>query len=53
MSVATGTLDYTEACRFGKETILSRMLQVKKRFQLNDGMMAEDAGRFVLWIPRG
>ena len=25
MYVATGTLDYTEACRFGKETILSRM----------------------------
>ena len=36
--------DFTETCRFGKETMLSRMFQVMERFQLNDCMVAEDAG---------
>ena len=36
--------DFTETCRFGKETMLSRMFQVIERFQLNNCMVAEDAG---------
>lgn len=36
--------DFTETCRFGKETTLSRMFQVMERFQLNNCMVAEDAG---------
>ena len=36
--------DFTETCRFGKETMLSRMFQVMERFQLNNCMVAEDAG---------
>ena len=35
--------DFTETCRFGKETMLSRMFQVMERFQLNNCMVAEDA----------
>ncbi len=44
MYVPAGTSDFTEACRFGKETMLSRMFQVMKRFQLNDSIVAEDEG---------
>ena len=36
--------DFTETCRFGKETMLSRMFQVMERFQLNNCMVAEDGG---------
>ena len=36
--------DFTETCRFGKETVLSRMFQVMERFQFNNYMVAEDAG---------
>ncbi len=38
------TSDFTKTCRFGKETMLSRMFQVMKRFQLNDGIAGEDVG---------
>ena len=34
--------DFTETCRFGKETMLSRMFQVMERFQLNNCMVAEE-----------
>ena len=36
--------DFTETCRFGKDTMLSRMFQVMENFQLNGYMVAEDAG---------
>ena len=36
--------DFTEMCRFRMETMLLRMFQIIKSFQLNDGMGAEDAG---------
>lgn len=34
--------DFTETCRYGKDTMLSRMFQVMERFQLNECMVAED-----------
>jgi len=36
--------DFTEICRFGKDTMLSRMFQVMDKFQLNGCMVAEDTG---------
>ncbi len=34
--------DFTKTCRYGKDTMLSRMFQVIERFQLNECMVAED-----------
>lgn len=34
--------DFTETCRFGKDTMLSRMFQVMENFQLGGCMVAED-----------
>ena len=34
--------DFTETCRYGEDTMLSRMFQVMERFQLNECMVAED-----------
>lgn len=36
--------DFTEICRFGKDTILSRMFQVMENFQLGGCMVAEGTG---------
>lgn len=36
--------DFTETCRFGKDTMLSRMFQVMERFHLNGCCVAEDTG---------
>ncbi len=36
--------DFTETCRFGKDTMLSRMFQVMERFHLNSCCVAEDTG---------
>ena len=36
--------DFTETCRLGKDTMLSRMFQVMENFRLNGCMVAEDAG---------
>lgn len=34
--------DFTEICRFGKDTMLSRMFQVMQEFHNNEGMVSED-----------
>ena len=39
--------DFTETCRFGKDTMLSRMFQVMENFCLHDGMVAEDSAYTV------
>jgi len=36
------TPDFTETCRFGKDTMLSRMFQVMENFQSGGCMVAED-----------
>jgi len=36
--------DFTETCRFGKDTMLSGMFRVMEKFQLNDCMEEEDTG---------
>lgn len=38
------TPDFTETCRFGKDTMLSRMFQVMENFQLGGCVVAEDMG---------
>ena len=34
--------DFTEICRFGKDTMLSRMFQVMEKFHVNECMASED-----------
>ncbi len=36
--------DFTETCKFGKDTMLSRMFQVMENFRFNDCMVAEGTG---------
>lgn len=39
--------DFTETCRFGRDTILSRMFQVMENFRLNEKMVAQDSAYAV------
>ena len=36
--------DFTETCKFGKDTMLSRMFQVMENFQFSDCIVAEGTG---------
>jgi len=38
------SVDFTENCRLGKDTMLSRMFQVMENFQFSDCMVAEGTG---------